>query len=91
MAHEAEKQQLKEKITRLVDDRFNGDLDKAFRHYDGDGDGKINPGELTELLKDAGIGNWLTRGQWVKAIVDALDVDRDGAISKEELKAGSYE
>jgi Ca2+-binding EF-hand superfamily protein len=89
MAHEAEKQQLKEKITRLVVERFGGNFPKAFGNYDGNKDGRINKAELVALLKDAGIGNWLTRLRWADGILDALDTDRDGAISAEELEAGS--
>src|SRR5207249_1924275 len=81
MAHETEIQQLKEKISRLIADKFGGDFPKAFGHYDGDKNGKINRDELMQLLKDAGIGNWLTRGQWANGILAALDHDHDGEIS----------
>lgn len=89
IAHEAEIQELKEKVGRLVEDKFGGDLLKAFGHYDENTDGKIDRDELIELLKDAGIGNWLTRGQWADGILAELDTDNDGAISAAELERGS--
>jgi Ca2+-binding EF-hand superfamily protein len=88
MASEAQKQELTDKVTRLITDRFEGDYRKAFEHYDNDKrDGRINKAELGELLKDAGIGNWLTRGTWADGIIAALDADKDGMISGPEFEA----
>jgi len=87
MATEAQTRELTDKVTRLIQDRFGGDYSKAFAHYDSDGDGRIDRGELTRLLEDAGIGNWLTRGAWVAGVVAALDADKDGTISGPELEA----
>jgi Ca2+-binding EF-hand superfamily protein len=88
MATDAQKQELADKVSKLVADRFGGDYDKAFEHYDGDPkDGRITKAELGELLKDAGIGNWLTRGAWAGGIIAALDADKDGSISRPEFEA----
>lgn len=88
MATEAQKQELTDKVTRLVAERFGGDYVKAFDHYDSDKkDGRITKAELDVLLKDAGIGNWLTRGAWAAGIVAALDADKDGTISAAEFQA----
>jgi Ca2+-binding EF-hand superfamily protein len=87
MATEAQRQELREKATRLVNDRFGGDYDRAWAHYDGDQDGRVNRDELQALLKDAGIGNWLTRGAWTSGIIEALDADADGTISAAEFQA----
>ena len=88
MATEAQTRELTGKVTKLITDRFGGDWHKAFAHYDsGKRDGKINRAELGELLKDAGIGNWLTRGAWADGIIAALDADKDGTISGPEFEA----
>jgi Ca2+-binding EF-hand superfamily protein len=88
MATEAQKQEVVDKVTKLVTDRFGGDFQKAFEHYDSDPrDGRINKAELGAFLKEAGIGNWLTRGAWTEGILSALDADKDGTISAEEFLA----
>jgi hypothetical protein len=88
MANEAQKQELKDKVTRLVDGKYGGDWERAFRHYAGkSGAGTlVERKELLELLEDAGIGNWLTRGVWADGIIDELDSSKDEKISEEELR-----
>lgn len=86
-ATEAQKQELKEKVTKLVGDRFGGDYSKAFDHYDSDNkDGKISKDELVRLLADAGVGTWMTRGMWADGIIAELDTDKDGSISGVEFE-----
>jgi len=87
MATEAQQQELTDKVTKLIAERFGGDYNKAFAHYDADGNGRIDKAELGRLLEDAGIGNWLTRGAWASGIVAALDADKDGTISAPEFEA----
>jgi Ca2+-binding EF-hand superfamily protein len=87
MATDAQKKELQEKVGKLVANQFGADYHKAFGHYDGDRDGKINKAELEVLLKDAGIGNWLTRGSWAGGILAELDADKDGSISGAEFEA----
>jgi Ca2+-binding EF-hand superfamily protein len=87
MATEAQKRELTDKVNRLIADRFSGDYGRALAHYDKNQDGRVDRGELGQLLADAGIGNWLTRGAWAQGIVAALDADKDGTISASELNA----
>jgi Ca2+-binding EF-hand superfamily protein len=87
MATDAQKKELQEKIGKLVANQFGGDYHKAFGHYDGDRDGKINKAELEALVRDAGIGNWLTRGSWADGILAELDTDKAGSNSRAEFEA----
>ena len=87
MATEAQKRELADKVSRLVQGRFGGDYLKAFAHYDANGDGRIDRAELGHLLEDAGIGNWVTRGAWADGIIAALDTSQDGTISGPEFEA----
>jgi hypothetical protein len=58
-AESAEVRELKQKIMRLVNERFNGDLFAAFRHYDRRGrDRALDSTELETMLVDAGVGNF---------------------------------
>jgi len=88
MATVEQKREVQQKVSRLVAERFGGDYNKAFDHYDcQQKDGKISSGELIQLLKDAGIGNWFTRDAWVEGIIAELDTDNDGMISAAEFNA----
>ena len=88
MATVEQRREIQEKVSRLVTERFGGDYQKAFDHFDSDHkDGKISPTELRQLLKDSGIGNWLTRDAWVEGIISELDSDGDGMISAAEFNA----
>jgi hypothetical protein len=89
MASEAEKRELRDKITRLVDSKFGGDWTKAFDHYAANsGAGSlVERDDLKVLLKDAGIGNWITRGAWADGVIEQFDKDKDKKISADELRA----
>ncbi|MEQ1762151.1 MAG: hypothetical protein ABL984_03290, partial [Pyrinomonadaceae bacterium] len=67
------------KVQGLVAGRFAGNYRTAFDHYGERG--RMNEDGLERLLKDAGVGNFATRGTWTAAIMDKLDGDRDGFIS----------
>jgi Ca2+-binding EF-hand superfamily protein len=88
-ATEVEKTELRDKVAKLIKDNFEGDYHKAFDHYDDDKDGTISKPELVTLLRDAGIGNWMTRGRWADGIISELDTDRDGCISWAEFEGVS--
>ena len=86
---DANEKELQEKLTKFVEDHFDGDYDAAFEHFDQDGDERINRSELSEALKDIGVGNFLTRGAWVEGIMEKLDQSpQDGKLSHEELIDG---
>lgn len=87
MANKAQTKELQEKVGKVLADQFGGDVHKAFGHYDTNKDGKINKAELEALLKDADVGNWLTRGSWADGIIAELDTDQDGNISAAEFEA----
>jgi Ca2+-binding EF-hand superfamily protein len=85
MASETDKQQVKDKLDVLVKTKFDGDVEAAFAYYDINNDGKIDRSELMDLLTDAGVGNWFTRGRWADGILAELDKDNDGAITPTDL------
>jgi len=57
---------------------------RLFQEHDKDGDGKINSDELDGLLKAADIGSAISRGFWVRGIINRMDTDGDGMISWDE-------
>src|SRR5262249_988772 len=94
MAHEEgamanEQQELVEKVQALMTKKYGGtsteSMRKLFDAYDRDRDGKIDSGELETLLKDAGVGNAITRGAWIKGIINALDQNGDKRIDWDEF------
>ena len=63
-------------------------MQKLFKSYDKDGNGRIGARELEQLLQDAGVGNGFTRGAWVDGIIKKLDTGKlDHEISWEEFDA----
>jgi Ca2+-binding EF-hand superfamily protein len=87
MATQAQRRELQDKVSTLVTGQFGGDYRRVFRHYDRNQDGKINKPELVALLKDAGVGNLLTRGAWADGIIGELDSDGDGTVSEAEFES----
>jgi hypothetical protein len=79
--------ELKAKVGALVAKNFGGDYRAAFDHYDGDKDGGVKKDEIVSLLKDAGVGNGLTRGAWANGILKKLDKGQDGKIQWDEFQA----
>ncbi len=84
-----EQEELVEKIQRFLKKKY-GDasiesMRKLFDEYDRDKDQKISPEELEKLLKDAEVGNGLTRGAWVRGVVGALDQNGDKQIDWKEF------
>ena len=74
---------------RLVSTKFGGDWDRAFRTMANrsNTDNTINREELLWALKQAGIGNWMTRGAWADGIIKELDKNSDRTISEREFNS----
>ena len=89
MASEQEKQELKTKVTQLVERKFGGDWDRAFRHYaKKSASGSVVDREgVVRVLEDADVGNWFTRSTWAKGVTAELDTSGDGKISLREFRA----
>jgi len=85
---DANVKELKEKVKKLVAKNFQGDYEKAFRHYDANQSGSVDKEEITKLLKDADVGNWATRGSWVDGILSKMDTNKDGKIDWKEFQDG---
>lgn len=84
-----EQEELVEKVKALMTKKYGGtsadNMRKLFDAYDKDHDGKIGSSELEVLLKDAGVGNSLTRGMWIKGIISAMDESGDRQIDWTEF------
>lgn len=92
VAGSAEEKELDQKIRALAKARFGDDsldsIKKLFLSYDADHNGKASRDELERLLKDAGVGNSITRSSWVDGIFDKLDVSpKDDQITWPEYVA----
>lgn len=86
-----EQEELVEKIQQLLKKKY-GDasvesMRKLFDEYDRNKDQRIDAKELEALLKDASVGNALTRGAWVKGVISALDQNADRTIDWDEFTA----
>lgn len=73
-------------MTKKYGDTSETSMRKLFDEYDKDKDGKISADELEKLLKDADVGNALTRGAWVKGVIGALDKNHDKTIDWQEFQ-----
>jgi hypothetical protein len=76
-----------QRVDRLVTDRFGGDYRAAFQHY-ANGAREVGPAGVRSLLSDAGVGNGLTRGAYVDALMDRFDGNRSGGVSWQEFQGG---
>jgi hypothetical protein len=84
---DSNERELRQKVGKLVTEKFDGDYKKAFDHYDTSRGGSIGKSELVRLLSDAGVGNGLTRGAWANGIIDKLDRNMDHAIDWSEFES----
>jgi Ca2+-binding EF-hand superfamily protein len=74
-------------LRREYGDDSMASMRRLFDAHDKDGDGKIDKDELGRLLKAVEVGNALTRGAWVRGMIDKLDDNADRTISWAELTA----
>ena len=83
-------QELTLRVAALVRKRKGNDSEASLRaiffEYAGD-DSQVCAKDLTEILKDAEVGNALTRGMWVKGVMTRLDINRDDFVSWDEFSA----
>ena len=86
-----EQEELVSRIRELLNKKYGdttvASMRRLFDHYDTNHDQKISEKELEQLLKDANIGNGLTRSMWIKGIVGALDKNGDKHIDWAEFSA----
>lgn len=78
--------ELVQKINTLVTNNHGGNARAAFDAYAG-ADGQVSRSELSTLLSDAGIGNFVTRGAWVSGIMERVDTNGSNSISWSEFQA----
>ena len=76
---------IKKLLTKTYGDASVESMKKLFDAYDKNGDQRIDAGELEQLLKDADVGNGITRGAWVKGVIAALDTNSDKTIDWNEF------
>ena len=73
------------KVKQLITTRHGSDdshaLRETFEAYDRNRTGRLEADELARVLEDAGIGNKLTRGMWVKGILSKLAREANDALS----------
>ena len=74
------KQELWGKVSALVEARFGGSVEAAFRHYGRDAGGRSGWDGVSALLADAGVGNWSTRTAWSAEVMLDLDRDQNGRV-----------
>jgi Ca2+-binding EF-hand superfamily protein len=83
-------EELVTKIDKLLRKKYGNNSiqsqQRLFNSHDKDSDGKIDSTELSALLKEASVGNAITRGAWVRGIMDHMDTDHDGMISWPEYR-----
>jgi hypothetical protein len=73
-------------IKQLCQTKYAGDYRAGFVDYATNG-GKLDTGDIENVLRDAGIGSWATR--WIIAadVLKELDTDGDELVSWDEFQA----
>lgn len=81
----SQRDDLIDKVTALVRSDFAGSWQLAWDYFDVNRDDRMSKVELTSLLVKAKIGNRMTRILWCTEIVNELDKDGDGMVSRDEF------
>jgi Ca2+-binding EF-hand superfamily protein len=79
-------QEIRQKLRAMLDTNYAGNVAAMFSAYDHNQDGRIDHGDLMDLLLDAGIGGMLSRSIIADQIIQRVDTDHDGCISLTELQ-----
>lgn len=80
--------ELQEKVGKLVKVKFKGSYEMAFDYYDANKDKAVSSEEITRLLEDADVGNWMTRSTWVSQILERMDTNKNGKVEWKEFEDG---
>ncbi len=61
------------------------DIKDAFSTFDTDGDGKISPADLSEILSIFGSSSHLSEGTYLKQLIDDVHTDKKGQIELRDV------
>ena len=75
------------RVNDLVQRDHGGDYRAAFNAY-AQGGSEVSRSQVSKLLKDASVGNGLTRRAYTNGVMDRFDTDRNNAVSWNEFQAG---
>ena len=93
VGYASDEEELRIKVGELAKSRYGSssqeNLRRLFLSYDANKDGAIDRSELKELLSDADVGNWATRGAWVSGIFDKVDTNKDNKITWAEYRVAA--
>ena len=76
-----------EKVGNLVNSKFGGDYNAAFKHY-ANGGSEVSRDGVKQMLSDAGVGSWATRGLYTDGLMKRFDTNANGAVSMKEFQSG---
>ncbi len=87
------KEDVLRKIDTYVQTRFGGDYRRTFDHYDqlSGQNGTVDKEAVLKLLEDADVNTKVwgvsASGKYADGLIEAIDLNKDGAISWPEFEA----